>query len=180
MNRYIYIGTRLVRRPLTRADLPDPRQDGRIDRRRAQRRIVGAEAAALAQSRPRCGSGGPSPSADVGGASPVPVPMWQRRAQSRCRCGRGEPSPRCRCSRTASGPGARESLTVQSLFGNSRGVSGEWNSQPAVLPNVPAARVSAWMSPNVRTTALSTARPARRRTSPQSAARTHARTHSLT
>ena len=42
----IDIGTRLVRRPLTCADLPDARQDGRIDRRRAQRRIVGTEAAA--------------------------------------------------------------------------------------------------------------------------------------
>jgi hypothetical protein len=34
-----------------------------------------------------------NPGADVAGASPVPVQMWQGRAQSRCRCGRGEPSP---------------------------------------------------------------------------------------
>ena len=31
--------------------------------------------------------------ADVGGVSPVPVQMWQRRAQPRCRCGSSEPSP---------------------------------------------------------------------------------------
>jgi hypothetical protein len=30
----------------------------------------------------RCGRGEPSPGADVAGASPVPVQMWQRRAQS--------------------------------------------------------------------------------------------------
>jgi hypothetical protein len=41
-----------------------------------------------ARSRCRCGRGEPGPGADVGGVSPVPVPMWQRRAQSRCRCGR--------------------------------------------------------------------------------------------
>jgi len=44
-----------------------------------------------------CATGGmqvaPSPGADVGGVSLVPVQMWQRRAQSRCRCGRGELSP---------------------------------------------------------------------------------------
>ena len=39
-----------------------------------------------------CGRGEPSPGADVAGASPVPVRMWQRWAQSRCNCGRGEPS----------------------------------------------------------------------------------------
>ena len=33
----------------------------------------------------RCGSGEPSPGADVEGVSPVPVQMWQGRAQSRCR-----------------------------------------------------------------------------------------------
>jgi hypothetical protein len=34
------------------------------------------------QSRYRCGSGKLSPGADVGGVSPVPVQMWQRRASS--------------------------------------------------------------------------------------------------
>jgi hypothetical protein len=33
--------------------------------------------------------GEPSPGADVGGASPVPVQMWEGRAQSRRRCGSG-------------------------------------------------------------------------------------------
>ncbi len=37
--------------------------------------------------------GEPSPGADVAGASPVPVQMWQGQAQSWCRCGCGEPSP---------------------------------------------------------------------------------------
>ncbi len=46
-----------------------------------------------AQSRRRCGRGGPSPGADVGGVDPVLVQMWAGWAQSRCRCGRGEPSP---------------------------------------------------------------------------------------
>jgi hypothetical protein len=49
--------------------------------------------ALAAQSRCRCGRDEPSPGADVGGMSPVPVQMRQGRAQSRCRCGRGEPSP---------------------------------------------------------------------------------------
>ena len=31
-----------------------------------------------AQSRCRCGSGEPSPGADVAAASPVPVSMWER------------------------------------------------------------------------------------------------------
>jgi hypothetical protein len=38
---------------------------------------------------PMDGSGGPSPNADVGVAGPVPVQMWEWRAQSRCRCGQG-------------------------------------------------------------------------------------------
>ena len=44
------------------------------------------------QSWCRCGSGEPSPGADVAAASPVPVQMWARRAESRCRCGSDEPS----------------------------------------------------------------------------------------
>ena len=39
-----------------------------------------------AQSRCICGSGEPSPGADVAAVRAVPVQMWQRRAQSRCRC----------------------------------------------------------------------------------------------
>jgi hypothetical protein len=35
----------------------------------------------------------PSPGADVGRTSPVPVQTWDGRAQSRCRCGRGMPGP---------------------------------------------------------------------------------------
>ena len=46
-----------------------------------------------AQSRRRCGSGAPSPGADVAAVCPVPVQMWQRCAQSRRRCGSGAPSP---------------------------------------------------------------------------------------
>ena len=46
-----------------------------------------------AQSRCRCGRGGPSPGAHVGGVGPVPVQMWEGWAQSRCRCGRDGPSP---------------------------------------------------------------------------------------
>jgi hypothetical protein len=46
-----------------------------------------------AHSQRRCGRGEPSPSADVAGASPLPVQMWHGRAQSHCRCGMGEPSP---------------------------------------------------------------------------------------
>ena len=38
-------------------------------------------------------AGEPSSGADVAGASPVPVQMWQGFARSRCRCGRGEPGP---------------------------------------------------------------------------------------
>jgi hypothetical protein len=79
------------------------------------------------QSRRRCGRGGPSPGADVGGVGPVPMQMWQGWAQSWCRCGRGEPSPGadvggvgpvlmqmwqgwaqswCRCGRGGPSPGA--------------------------------------------------------------------------
>jgi hypothetical protein len=50
----------------------------------------------------------PSPGADVGGASPVPVQMWAGRVQSRCRCGRvpvqmwaGRAQSRCRCGRAS-------------------------------------------------------------------------------
>ncbi len=39
-----------------------------------------------AQSRRRCGRGGPSPGADVGGVGPVPAEMWRR-------YGRDGPSP---------------------------------------------------------------------------------------
>ena len=45
-----------------------------------------------AQSRCRCGTGGPSPGADVATVSRVPVQMWRGRAESRRRCGRREPS----------------------------------------------------------------------------------------
>ena len=38
----------------------------------------------LAQSRCRCGSGEPSPGADVAAASPIPVQMWQQPIRSRC------------------------------------------------------------------------------------------------
>ena len=40
-----------------------------------------------AESRCRCGSGEPSPGADVGRGEPSPVQMWQRRAESRARAG---------------------------------------------------------------------------------------------
>ena len=85
----------------------------------------------LAQSRRRCGSGEPSPGADVAAASPVLAQMWQRRAQSPCRCGRGEPSPQChrrepspgadvgwsrrRCGRWAGGGGVRLVLLLRVL-----------------------------------------------------------------
>ena len=39
------------------------------------------------ESRGRCGSGEPSPGAEVAPLSPVPAQMWQQCAQSRCRCG---------------------------------------------------------------------------------------------
>ena len=55
------------------------------------------------------------------GMSPVPVPIWaERRAvPARVRAERSKP------------------------FGNSRGVSGEWNPQPPVLPSVTAVHVPA-------------------------------------
>ena len=40
-----------------------------------------------AQSRCRCGRGGPNPGADVAVVGVVPAQMWQGRAQSRRRCG---------------------------------------------------------------------------------------------
>ncbi len=43
-----------------------------------------------AESRRRCGRGGPSPGADVAGVSPVPAQMWQGWAESRRRCGSRE------------------------------------------------------------------------------------------
>jgi hypothetical protein len=42
-----------------------------------------------AQSRCRCGRGGPSPGADVAGVSAVSAQMWRGRAQFQGRCGRG-------------------------------------------------------------------------------------------
>jgi hypothetical protein len=51
-----------------------------------------AHAAPAASAPAPCTADEPSPGADVGGASPVPVQMSQGRAQSRRRCGRGEPS----------------------------------------------------------------------------------------
>ena len=48
------------------------------------------------QSRCRCGGGEPSPGADVGGVSPVPVQMWAGRAQSRRRWGAARHCGHCR------------------------------------------------------------------------------------
>jgi hypothetical protein len=45
------------------------------------------------RSRRRCGRGGPSPGADMGGVGQVPAQMWAGWAKSRRRCGRGGPSP---------------------------------------------------------------------------------------
>ena len=55
---------------------------------------------ALAESRRRCGRVEPGPGADVAGASPVPVQMWQGRAKSWCRCGRVLGSRRLRANCT--------------------------------------------------------------------------------
>ena len=44
----------------------------------------GADLAGLAQSRGRCGSGGPSPGADVGGGEPSPGPFALGRSLQKC------------------------------------------------------------------------------------------------
>jgi hypothetical protein len=57
-----------------------------------------------AQSRCRCGMGGPSADADMAtGTGPVPVQMWQGWARSRCR--QCELCAQSRCRRGSGGPG---------------------------------------------------------------------------
>jgi hypothetical protein len=86
-----------------------------------------------AQSRRRCGSGAPSPGADVAAPSPVPMQMWPGRAQSRRRCGRGERDSNA-CVRTAARTGARRRRgKLLGAYGCTvrRGLAAGWGTERA-------------------------------------------------
>ena len=92
----------------------------------------------LAQSRCRCGRGGPcpvadvgrrepSPGADVAGVSPVPLQLWPGASPVlRCRCERGRVESRCRCERGRGEPspsadvGGTSRVSVPSCLASAR------------------------------------------------------------